>query len=205
MNLAQLNMDNDYERLKGSKSSDKPLLTFYEWGGPALTYGYFIDPESFLVKNSFQMGRRPTGGGILFHSIDCAFSLIIPSSHEKLSLNTLENYQLVNGIIKEALNSLGVKVDVLEAGCSNLRFCMAKPTVYDLVIEGKKVVGAAQRRSKEGLLHQGSISLRLPGPQEKAALKEAALYDLMCRETYPLEIDLIKLKRAITEAVKDKL
>lgn len=205
MNHAQLNMDNDYERLKSAKSSDKPMLTFYEWNGPALTYGYFVDPNQFLVENSFQMGKRPTGGGILFHSIDCAFSLVIPSSHEKLSLNTLENYQLVNGLIQEALYGLGIKVDVLEGGCTNLRFCMAKPTVYDLVIGGKKVVGAAQRRSKEGLLHQGSIALRLPGPQEKAALKEATLYDLMCRETCPLELDQNKLKRAITEIVKDKL
>lgn len=205
MNLAQLNMDHDYERLKGSKSSDKPLLTFYEWGGPALTYGYFVDPDAFLFKNAFQMGRRPTGGGILFHTIDCAFSLIIPSNHKKLSLNTLDNYRLVNGIIKEALNHLGYKVDVLESGCSNLRFCMAKPTVYDLVIKGKKVVGAAQRRSKEGLLHQGSIALSLPGPKEKAVLKDERLFELMCNETYPLEAEPDKLKRAIIEAVKDLL
>jgi len=205
MNLAQQNMDNDYGFLKGVKSSDKPILTFYEWGGPALTYGYFVNPDDYLVKNSFQMGKRPTGGGILFHSIDCAFSLIIPSSHPKLSLNTLENYRLVNGLIREALLSLGFKVEILEQGCTHLRFCMAKPTVYDLVIEGKKAVGAAQRRSKEGLLHQGSIALRMPGLQEKAALKDATLYDLMCRQTYPLELDQEKLKRAITEVVKDKL
>lgn len=198
-------MDNDYGSLKRSKSSDKPLLTFYEWGAPSLTYGYFVNPDDYLVKNSFQMGRRPTGGGILFHSIDCAFSLVIPASHEKLSLNTLENYRLVNGLVSEALASLGVKVEVLEEGKSPMRFCMAKPTVYDLVIGDKKVVGAAQRRSKEGLLHQGSIALRLPGLQEKAALKEATLYDLMCRETYPLELDQNKLKQAIKEVIRDKL
>ncbi|MFN4174407.1 MAG: lipoyl protein ligase domain-containing protein [Parachlamydiaceae bacterium] len=205
MNLAQINMDHDYERLKQVKSSDKPLLTFYEWGGPALTYGYFVDPDDFLVKNSFQMGRRPTGGGILFHTIDCAFSLIIPSGHEKLSINTLDNYRLVNGLIKDALNSLGFKVELLETGCSNLRFCMAKPTVYDLVIEGKKGVGAAQRRSKEGLLHQGSIAMRLPGPKEKAALKDDRLYELMCKETYPIDVDLLRLKKAITDSIKDNL
>ena len=39
---------------------------------------------------------------------------------------------------------------------------MAKPTPFDLVIEGKKVGGAAQRRTRKGLLHQGSLSVCPP-------------------------------------------
>lgn len=39
---------------------------------------------------------------------------------------------------------------------------MAKPTQYDLIINEKKMGGAAQRKTKLGLLHQGSISLSIP-------------------------------------------
>ena len=41
-------------------------------------------------------------------------------------------------------------------------FCMAKPTIYDVVYQGRKIAGAAQRRRKNGYLHQGTISLAFP-------------------------------------------
>jgi lipoate-protein ligase A len=36
---------------------------------------------------------------------------------------------------------------------------MAKPTKYDVMIHGKKIGGAAQRKTRHGFLHQGSISI----------------------------------------------
>ena len=44
-------------------------------------------------------------------------------------------------------------------------FCMARPTIYDVVYQGRKIAGAAQRRRKNGYLHQGTISLALPQPE----------------------------------------
>jgi lipoate-protein ligase A len=44
--------------------------------------------------------------------------------------------------------------------CQN--FCMAQPTQYDVVYRGMKIAGAAQRKRKQGYLHQGTISLSLP-------------------------------------------
>ena len=41
-------------------------------------------------------------------------------------------------------------------------FCMARPTIYDVVLNEKKIAGAAQRRKKQGYLHQGTIALALP-------------------------------------------
>ncbi len=42
---------------------------------------------------------------------------------------------------------------------------MAGPTKYDVVFGGRKIAGAAQRKCKQGFLHQGMISLQVP-PQE---------------------------------------
>ena len=39
---------------------------------------------------------------------------------------------------------------------------MARPTIYDVVYNGLKIAGAAQRRTKKGYLHQGTISLASP-------------------------------------------
>lgn len=153
--------------------SENPILHLYEWEGNCATYGYFINPNHFFDIKAIQsqdinIARRPTGGGIIFHIADYAFSILIPASHAHFSLNTLENYAFVNKWVAQAMsNIIGSSKTELWTGkacvasnCSS--FCMAKPTQYDIVVNGKKVGGAAQRRTRAGLLHQGSISLALP-------------------------------------------
>src|SRR5262245_36033968 len=83
---AQQHMDRDYELLQEIDSINQPILHFYEWDGPSITYGYFIDPYKYLdldgmEEMNFKWARRPTGGGIVLHLTDLAFSILIPTSH----------------------------------------------------------------------------------------------------------------------------
>lgn len=152
----------------------RPILHLYEWDGPSLTYGYFSDPSKYLNADAIQkygitLARRPTGGGMIFHLTDCAFSFVVPAHTPFFSTNTLDNYAFVNGLVAQALApflpsaeqaELLKQEPVCQSACQN--FCMAKPTQYDIMVNGKKIGGAAQRRTKQGFLHQGSISLALP-------------------------------------------
>jgi lipoate-protein ligase A len=153
----------------------RPLIHFYTWERPCLTYGYFIDPHQFLhieriTEEGMQMARRPTGGGMIFHLTDFAFSLLIPSHHPDFSLNTLENYRWVNQQVAEVIGRLtGKSIDLFPMTVNaeieseqEALFCMAKPTPYDLRMDGKKVGGAAQRRKRQGFLHQATLSLSPP-------------------------------------------
>ncbi len=70
---------------------------------------------------------------------------------------------MLNRLIHRALEPfLQGQVDLVEENERNSPFCMEKPTKYDVVSGGKKIVGAAQRKTKDGFLHQGTISLVLP-------------------------------------------
>jgi lipoate-protein ligase A len=41
--------------------------------------------------------------------------------------------------------------------------CFENPVLHDVLVRGRKVAGAAQRRTRAGLMHQGSIQpLKLP-------------------------------------------
>lgn len=155
-----------------------PLLHLYEWDRPCLTYGYFTNPTQYLNLDALRahgiaLTRRPTGGGIIFHLTDLAFSVLIPAKHPKFSLNTLDNYVFVNQWIAQSIGEFIPKEMFTEllppsSPCGAERcvpFCMAKPTPFDIMVEGKKIGGAAQRRTKLGLLHQGSLSL-FPPPVE---------------------------------------
>lgn len=161
-----------------SALEDVGFLHFYDWEQDSATYGHFLNPADFLNlegvgKRNLGLGKRPTGGGIVFHMWDMAFSVLVPASAPCFSLNTLENYGFVNRAVLNAVKMfLGPSLtltplaltprDLPAPDCSSERFCMAKPTKYDVMFEGRKVAGAAQRRTKKGFLHQGTISLCLP-------------------------------------------
>lgn len=150
-----------------------PILHLYQWAAPSATFGFFIAPEKHLdlekgKKWNLDLGRRPTGGGIVFHIWDLAFSFLMPANHPAFSLNTLQNYQFVNGAVLEVVRAyFGLSAELIPQNgpsmgpdCQN--FCMAKPTIYDVVHQGMKIAGAAQRRRQQGYLHQGTISLSAP-------------------------------------------
>lgn len=157
-------------------SLDKePILHLYDWENPSATYGHFISLEKHIDleaarKHRLIFAKRPTGGGIVFHIWDYAFSFLMPSSHPQFSLNTLDNYRFVNEIVlnvmKEFLQIQG-KIEIIAesypvAGKDCQNFCMARPTQYDVVLNKVKIAGAAQRKTKKGYLHQGTISLACP-------------------------------------------
>jgi lipoate-protein ligase A len=169
------NMRKDAELLDKLDPSGDPLLHFYRWEGLSVTHGYFIQPHQWfnlekVASNQVSLARRPTGGGIVFHIWDFAFSFLMPSGHAAFSINTLDNYRFVNEVVLDAVKelfSLQEPVELISEnapanGLDCTHFCMARPTQYDVVYQGMKIAGAAQRRRKQGFLHQGTISLAFP-------------------------------------------
>ncbi len=198
---AARNMEMDAELLEEASVKKRPLLHFYDWEGDCATYGYFVDPGNYLnlegvSRRGLQLARRPTGGGIVFHIWDMAFSVVVPSSCPEFSFNTLENYAFVNRAVLGAVgefvrgrSDLVLTADdfvSMDAQCQH--FCMAKPTKYDVILEGRKIAGAAQRKIKGGFLHQGTISLVMP-PEDylREVLKEGSqVLDAMKLYTFPV-------------------
>ncbi len=166
---AEENMRFDARLLENLDAGGDPILHLYDWARPSVTYGYFIQPERYLnLKTPIDFARRPTGGGIVFHIWDLAFSFLMPAEHPHFSLSTLENYRFINQAVLEVVRtyfSLAPELTPQNAqslgpDCQN--FCMAKPTQYDVVYQGRKIAGSAQRRRRQGYLHQGTISLVQP-------------------------------------------
>ncbi len=169
------NMSIDALLLDSLAQNPRTLLHIYSWKFPSATYGYFLEPSYYFnpdaIKNRvIEIAKRPTGGGIIFHHCDLAYSVLIPAQHPGYSSNTLANYAFINQGVAEAIKQfLGGSVSIpllsqeTESKVADFnQFCMAKPTKYDIMFQGCKVGGAAQRRTKYGLLHQGTICFYLP-------------------------------------------
>lgn len=171
---AKENMERDFALLEKLDPTGPPILHFYDWASPTITYGYFIDPGQFLnleevKRRGIELARRPTGGGIVFHLWDFAFSFLMPASHTAFSSNTLDNYRFVNQAVLEAIKELipeqegtliPQNLEPKSPECAH--FCMARPTQFDVVYQGYKMAGAAQRKRRQGYLHQGTLSLAAP-------------------------------------------
>ena len=142
----------------------RPVLRFYGWTEPAATFGYFQKYAEVERATPLRpLIRRPTGGGIVPHNADWTYSLVIPPGHEWHALKAEASYRRVHEWIQRAFARLQVATELAPAPHSALRpphsakGCFTGHEKFDLLRQGKKIAGAAQRRNKLGLLIQGSV------------------------------------------------
>ncbi|MEY2427285.1 MAG: lipoyl(octanoyl) transferase [Verrucomicrobiota bacterium] len=136
-----------------------PVLRFYSWTEPAASFGYFQKfREIEKVTLLRPLVRRPTGGGLVPHADDWTYSLAFPLSDEWYALTATESYRRVHEWIRDAFTRLKVSTE-LAATCRRAEAgqCFAGHEKFDLLWRGQKIAGAAQRRTRNGLLIQGSI------------------------------------------------
>lgn len=213
---AEENMRFDEKLLENLLPTGNPILHLYRWSRPSATFGYFVNPTEHLRPQSqVDLARRPTGGGILFHIWDLAFSFLMPSGHPRFSENTLTNYEFVNRAVLEAVKSyFSLPAELISSDAPSLsleckNFCMAKPTRYDVVYGGTKIAGAAQRKRKQGYLHQGTISLLSPEIELlKEILLSSTVLDAMTSFTFSPLSDTAQLEQVRSDLEKllaDKL
>jgi len=204
---ARENMGQDAFLLENLERDSDAVLHLYDWWGDCATYGHFIQPEKFfdleaVSQKGLTLEKRPTGGGIIFHSFDLAFSLAIPVGHDLYSPNTLESYVNVNReVIDVICQFLGRECEATllnaqpksKKGLSQ-HFCMASPTQYDVILDGKKVGGAAQRRTRSGFLHQGTLSLVEPSSE---------LICAVLKDGEAIHAEMVKNGRALLDSAAD--
>lgn len=138
------------------------ILRIYAWAGSWASYGYFqseAEAIAHFAGEKLQFVKRPTGGGIVDHRQDLTYSLFIPKRHNLANVSRSECYRLIHQALQVALKLQGVASHLLEQEKGQGPACFVHAVPGDLInpVTGKKIAGAAQRRTRQGLLHQGSI------------------------------------------------
>ena len=160
------NMALDEALVEAMPSLVTPVLRFYAWTEPAASFGYFQKYTQVEQMSSLRpLVRRPTGGGLVPHDADWTYSLAFPRGHDWYSLSAIESYERVHRWIQAALAKVGISTELApEPSKAELGQCFVGHEKFDLIWRGQKIAGAAQRRTRNGLLIQGSVQ---PG-QERA-------------------------------------
>ncbi len=186
----------------------EPVLRLYEWSVPAVSLGYF--QPATLAPAGRPFIRRYTGGGLVDHAQDITYTIVLPRAHPWMELSAPESYCRVHKGVQAVLQACGIASDLTpEASALESEACFQKPVRFDIVAAGQKLSGAAQRRTREGMLHQGSILLPDPARNEKVRQAFAgAFFSRLGIDFLPGELtvaesaraDRLELERYETEA-----
>lgn len=168
------NMALDEALLLRAAEEGRAVLRFYGWTEPAATFGYFQHHAEIARATRLRpLIRRPTGGGLVPHDADWTYSLTVPAGSEWHSLRAEESYRAMHEWVAAAFTRLGLPAEL--APCCRKEIpgqCFVGHEKHDVLRLGRKIAGAAQRRTRAGLLIQGSVQ---PPPGVARADWEAAL------------------------------
>lgn len=142
-------------------TAEMPVLRVYRWLGNWGSVGYFGSLSAAMAAfPGIQWVRRWTGGGTVDHRADWTYTVVIPADEPWARLRGTESYRVLHAALAAALVAEGLVVRLSPgAEASGGALCFDNPVSYDLIDRGgRKLAGAGQRRTRHGLLHQGSVA-----------------------------------------------
>lgn len=162
-------LDEAILQLRGENRSPD-TLRFYQWDVPTVSTGYFQRVEreinvKYCQEKGYKIVRRPTGGRAVFHNDELTYSFITGKGNPLLNKDVITSYREISRGLLLGLNSLGIPVTTQDKGgdlkAVDSAACFDTPSWYEIVLNGKKLIGSAQTRIKDGLLQHGSLLLSL--------------------------------------------
>jgi lipoate---protein ligase len=152
------NMARDLELL----AEGVPTVRLYGWTPACVSLGY-PQPESDVdLEAAREFGidvvRRPTGGGAILHEEDeVTYGVVLPRTMGPSDL--FGSYRFIaNGVI-ETLRELGIASAFQEGHTGRDPLCYLREEGVSVVVDGRKISGGAQKRTKTAILQHGTILL----------------------------------------------
>ncbi len=193
---AAFNMALDESLLRTAVKRGRPLLRVYSWEKPAVTFGYFQKFPTQLAEN-YEVVRRSTGGGVVYHVEDTTYTVIVPPGHSLHAMKTTDAYCALHKAVAAAFETRPHLHEAELHSPQGQYECFQKPMRGDVVTSGRKLAGGAQRRTKSGMLHQGSIDAKVSVEQLKQGFQEALGIDF---EDY----ELTESERTVAEKLSSE-
>ncbi len=145
-----------------------PTLRLYAWTPACLSLGHaqpFADVDITRLKShGWEVVRRATGGRAILHTDELTYSVIAPLNEPRVEGSVLESYNRLAQALLLAVKNLEIPVEIKDevkqdSILRNNPVCFEVPSTYEITVNGKKLIGSAQARKKEGVLQHGSLPL----------------------------------------------
>jgi lipoyl(octanoyl) transferase len=168
---ASLNMAADLLLLERAADAERATLRFYTWEPPAVSLGWNERAESalnlpLLEADGIDWVRRPTGGRAVLHHTDLTYSIVFPRGMKLLGGSIQQSYHVICACLMRGLRLAGIACDAhdsvldtrLVRGQTKLP-CFLAPNRDEIMCQGRKLLGSAQKRTSSSVLQHGSIPM----------------------------------------------
>lgn len=175
----------DETMLLGYNSFKTPTLRVYGWNKPFISLGYNQNPEKVLnLKEEIPFVRRITGGSAILHHKELTYSLVCSLEDLNLPKGVKESYRIICSFLKHFYGQLGLKASFAKdltfdkqevaGGLGKYKnFCFSSWQHFDILVEGKKIGGNAQRRRKNIIFQHGSIPQEIDPSYIRRTIKDS--------------------------------
>lgn len=161
-----------------------PTLRLYTWDPPAVSLGRFQDRETAVKAEAcrrlgIDIVRRTTGGRAVLHQQELTYSVVSLTDNTLFPQDVLGTYKVIAMGLLAALRNLGIEAEMVSrsnrhAGLVKKKAkdpsCFSSPSWYELLVNGKKIIGSAQRRVSGAFLQHGSILIKRDPALEAAVI-----------------------------------
>jgi lipoate-protein ligase A len=157
-----------------------PVVRFYSWRPWAVSFGYGQDPGREVdlqrcAEQGIEVVRRVTGGRAVLHAEELTYSVVCAAADPVLGERIDETYRRIGEALVAGLQRFGVPAALERAGTRPPRApagqvaspCFASIARSEVKVNGRKLVGSAQRRLGNAVLQHGSV---LTGPAHRQLL-----------------------------------
>ncbi len=193
-----------------------PTLRIYQWDRPSISIGYFqkisdIDID-YCNKMGYPVVRRLTGGKAILHDSELTYSFSALKDSSLFKGSLLENYIIVS----EAL-ILGLKLNGINAKISLKRkrtpihknpACFKTLSYGEITVNGKKVIGSAQKKFSNAFMQQGSILMSFNAMELRNVLQcnnDEDYHEIGSINDFDPEISFNDLRNSLKEAFEKTL
>lgn len=204
-----------------------PTLRLYAWQPACLSLGFSqpvsdVDCSS-IASQGWELVRRPTGGRAILHTDELTYSVCGLLNEPALQGTLLDSYFQISRALQAALQEMGLETSAdekytLPAGAHPKgAVCFEVPSNYEITAGGKKLIGSAQARRKDGLLQHGALplvgdlgritqALTFPDEQSRLAAAERVRNRAATVESLTgLQIEWMNAANAFEKAFSDTL
>ncbi len=208
-----INMQRDQENFSFFEDSQVKgfIVRLYEWTSPTISLG--ISQKPFFLKKDlpFEVVKRITGGKAVLHFKEITYSVVSDLDNDKLGGSLHDSYNKISSLLIAFLQTKvkDKKIEQVAQGeKSSAAICYHIKGFKEICLDGKKLIGSAQKRGKHAFLQHGSIPcLRheffLENYLEEKLSVSADNYIFL--SDYLPNINLQKLKAELQEFLTGKL
>ncbi|HOL22641.1 MAG TPA: lipoate--protein ligase family protein [bacterium] len=152
------------------KKEKMPIFRIYGWKPYGFSIGYSQKAEDVLdipacIRDGIPFVKRPTGGGIIFHGDEVTYAVVCSTGDINAPRSVRDGYKILCSFILEAYRHYGLEpifaIDSGQVKKERSSICFSSFEDYDILVNGKKIGGNAQKRSRDIIMQHGSIPLSL--------------------------------------------